>query len=80
MNLNFTMTEVNESMMNPSAFGGSIIGGEDHLQHEQINHGRVKKRISKQKPKEGNFSILVINIIAENSKKEKEIKLNQDQK
>lgn len=61
MNLNFTMSEVNESMMNPSAYGGSIIGGEDNLNNNKIGENKKGKVIKKGKLNKGRN--LIVNVI-----------------
>lgn len=52
MNLNFTMTEVNESIMHPHMYGGSIMG-DDHLKQTKIqtSASKTKKAVKKGKGK-----------------------------
>ncbi|CAI2364870.1 unnamed protein product [Moneuplotes crassus] len=63
MNLNFTMTEVHESMMSPSMYTGSIIHGDDHLNSEILQSQDKSKKKGK---------------AAKKVKKEIEVKLKDD--
>lgn len=71
MNLNFTMTEVNDSIMHPHMYGGSIMG-DDHLKVQKIETSATKTKKVVKKGKSNDFSNYNID------KNESEVKLNND--